>query len=165
MASTSVTHLSTDQTRYVRDSKTDIYSITPPTFSKTYCQIEKVEINSVKVDGVPSSSAVFLGSSCTQPCLKLSVDSTSQTKIFSFVLRYVISSSQNIYAESNAIKLTLDCGITSTDITSTITTFEYKYLKDNANKTLEIDDFTCTNPSCCLQALSYKVLASETDIS
>ena len=61
--------------------------------------------------------------------------------------------------------MTLSCGPTSTDITSSITTFEYKYLKDNANKTFEFEAFTCTNPSCCLTALNYKVLASKTDAS
>ena len=57
------------------------------------------------------------------------------------------------------------CVPTSTDITSSITTFEYEYLKDNANKTFEFEAFTCTNPSCCLPALNYKVLASKTDLS
>ena len=78
-------------------------------------------------------------STCKQPCLKVSVDSTSETKVFSFVLRYVTSVSQNIYFESIAIKLNLICGQNSTDIDSSMTRFNYVFLAYGEDNTLQFD--------------------------
>jgi hypothetical protein len=59
--------------------------------------------------------------------------------------------------------LTLDCNAASTDISYSVSASNYTFFKNSASNTFSLNEFVCSNPSCCSAGLTYSLLTSGTD--
>ena len=83
--------------------------------------------------------------------------------MWTFKVLFTVDSTQTVTHETSTISLTLDCSEASTDITYSVQSSNYTLYKDISSGTLSLDEFVCSNPSCCSAGLTYSLLTSDTD--
>ena len=162
-SSVSFSHTATDLTAYVRDSTSGIYTFSLPTIARSYCSIKKTEINDIKVDGVSKSTSMLFDPLCVAPCQSIKVDSTQVKQVWTFKILFTVDSTQTVTYQTPTITLTLDCNAASTDISYSVSASNYTFYKNSASNKFSLNEFVCSNPSCCSAGLTYSLLTSGTD--
>ena len=131
---------------------------------RSYCRITQVAVSNVKFDGVPSTTALFIDPSGTQPCATLNIDTTNAERDITFNLVYTLETTLAITYTSSQLKLSIECDEDSTTIASTIDTSKnYTYYKGSATTLFQFSKFVCSNDACCENGLTYFVLSEPTD--
>ena len=146
---------------FVRDTATNKISQSLPTLDRSYCSVASVALSDIVIDGVASTTALFIESTCAQPCTTISYLSTAATQSITYKLIYTIDSTLSVSFTTSSISTALTCTTTSTDITTSLTNQNITFYQDTTDTTLTVKEFTCSNPTCCPTALTYTLTTAK----
>ena len=104
---------------YVGDSTSPVFTITDLSNSVSYCTTERIELLNIEKNGVsdPDQSAVFLSPGCTQPCFDVDVADINSPATISFGIGFWIGDKTTIYAHSQRVTISIECGANSGTVT------------------------------------------------